>query len=133
MNNLEKNQKPKILFDPRSPVRLSLNNNVKVILPTIMRLLVNDSPAEHRAIVEEAAQTLELVLQAVEKGIKSSQKVNQVVLYKLSQAEEERKLAKSRELRRIERSASVKKDLELNKAAKEERAIQMIEERKQRE
>ena len=56
-----------------------------------------------------------------------------MVLYKLSQAEEERKLAKSRELRRIERSASVKKDLELNKAAKEERAIQMIEERKQRE
>ena len=62
MNNLEKNQKPKILFDPRSPVRLSLNNNVKVILPTKLRLLVNDSPAEHRSIVEEAAQTLELVL-----------------------------------------------------------------------
>jgi hypothetical protein len=33
----------------------------------------------------------------------------------------------------MERNASVKKDLELNKAAKEERDIKMIEERKQRE
>lgn len=72
MNNLERNLKPKILFDPRPPVKLSLNNiNAKVSLPTKLRLLVNDSPAEHRSIVEEAAQTLELVLQTVENGIKS--------------------------------------------------------------
>lgn len=67
MKNLESNQKPKILFDPKP---LTINNiNAKVTLPTKLRLLVNDSPAEHRVIVEEAAQTLELILQTIEKGV----------------------------------------------------------------
>ena len=85
MNNLERNQKPKILLDTRPPIKLSLDNiNVKVTLPIKLRLLVNDSPAEHRSIVEEVAQTLELVLQTVEKGMKSQLKVNQAVMYKLA-------------------------------------------------
>jgi hypothetical protein len=67
MKNLESNQKPKILFDPKP---LTINNiNAKVTLPTKLRLLVNDSPAEHRVIAEEAAQTLELMLQTIEKGV----------------------------------------------------------------
>ena len=66
MKNLERNQKPKILFDPKP---LTINNiNAKVTLPTKLRLMVSDSSAENRVIVEEAAQTLELMLQTVEKG-----------------------------------------------------------------
>jgi len=63
MNNLEKNTKPNILVDPRPPSKLSLINiNAKVVLSTKLRILVNDAPAENRAVVEQAAQTLELVL-----------------------------------------------------------------------
>jgi len=63
MNNLERNTKPNILVDPRPLTKLSLiNNNAIVVLSTKLRILVNDSPAENRAVVEQAAQTLELVL-----------------------------------------------------------------------
>jgi len=60
MSNIEKNTKPTITVDSRpTPKSSVININAKVVLPTKLRILVNDSPAEHRAIVEQAAQTLE--------------------------------------------------------------------------
>ena len=56
-------------FEPKQTMLTKLSPLAKVVLPTSLRMLVveQEDPAT-RKIYEEAAQTMELLIQAVERG-----------------------------------------------------------------